>query len=68
MAYPRFHIPFILNCDAKGLRTILYQEQDNKMRVISFASRTLTDAERNYHLHSGKLEFLALKWAITEVF
>ncbi len=24
--------------------------------------------QRNYHLHSGKLEFLALKWAITEKF
>ena len=37
-------------------------------RVISYASRTLTDAEKNYNLHSGKLEFLALKWAITERF
>ena len=36
--------------------------------MISFASRTLTPAEKNYHLHSGKLEFLALKWAITERF
>ncbi|KAK2921523.1 hypothetical protein Q8A73_001008 [Channa argus] len=25
-------------------------------------------AEKNYHLHSGKLEFLALKWAICERF
>ena len=25
-------------------------------------------AEKNYYLHSGKLEFLALKWAITEHF
>lgn len=25
-------------------------------------------AERNYNLHSGKLEFLALKWAICEKF
>ena len=24
------------------------------------------DAERNYHFHSSKLEFLALKWAITD--
>ena len=23
-------------------------------------------AEQKYHLHSGKLEFLALKWAVTE--
>lgn len=28
----------------------------------------LTPAERNYNLHSGKLEFLALKWAVCERF
>ncbi len=38
------------------------------MCVIGFASRTLTPVEKKYHLHSGKLEFLALKWAITEQF
>ena len=27
---------------------------------MAYASRTLTPAERNYHLHSGKLEFLAV--------
>ena len=31
-------------------------------------SRTLTPAEQKYYFHSGKLEFLALKWAITEQF
>ena len=25
-------------------------------------------AEKNYHLHAGKLEFLALKWAIPDKF
>lgn len=34
--------------------------------MISFASRTLSPAEKNYH--SNRLEFLALKWAITEKF
>ena len=38
------------------------------MRVIGYGSRSLTKAERNYHLHSGKLEFLALKWAVCEHF
>ncbi len=38
------------------------------MRVIGYGSRTLTNAEKNYHLYSGKLEFLALKWAISEHF
>lgn len=28
----------------------------------------LSAPERNYHLHSGKLEFLAMKWAICERF
>ena len=44
------------------------RKQNGVTRVISFASRTLMDAEKNYHLHSGKLEFLALKWAITDKF
>lgn len=36
--------------------------------MIAYGSRTLTAAEKNDNLHSGKLEFLALKWAITEKF
>ena len=68
MAYPDFSLPFILHTDAseEGLGAVLYQKQNGKMRVIGYASRTLNPAERKYHLHSGKLEFLALKWAITE--
>ena len=71
MAYPDFEKPFILHVDASqdGLGGILYQEQaDGKKSGIGYGSRTLTPAERNYHLHSGKLEFLALKWAITDKF
>ena len=47
---------------------VLYQEKNSKMKVISYASRTLTPAKKNYHLHSGKLEFLVLKWSVTEKF
>ena len=63
MAFPDFNSPFFMTCDAceRGLGAVLYQKQNGVNRVISFASRTLTDAERNYNLHSGKLEFLALK-------
>lgn len=38
------------------------------MRVVAYASRALSAAEKNYHLHAGNLEFLALKWAITDQF
>ena len=71
MAYPDFEQPFALHTDAwnEGLGTILYPRQaDGKMRVIAYGSRTLSPAEKNYHMHSGKLEFLALKWAVTERF
>ena len=70
MAYPDYDKPFELHTDASqdGLGAVLYQEQEGKMRVVGYGSRSLTAAEKNYHLHSGKLEFLALKWAITEKF
>ena len=60
----------MLHTDAsqEGLVAILYQEQNGEMRVIGYGSRSLTPAERNYYLHSGKLEFLALKWAVCEQF
>ena len=46
---------------------MLYQKQeDGKERVIAYASHTLNKSERNYDTH--KLEFLALKWAITDRF
>jgi transposase InsO family protein len=70
LVFPDFDLPFTVHCDAseKGLGAVLYQNQNGEERVLRFASRTLTDSENNYHLHSGKLEFLALKWSITEKF
>ena len=50
-----------------GLGAVLYQQDENgKNKVIAYASRTLNQAEKNYPAH--KLEFLALKWAITSRF
>lgn len=70
LGYPDFSEPFVLHCDASqvALGAVLYQQQQGKMRVIAYGSRTLSPAEKKYHLHSGKLEFLAMKWAICECF
>ena len=70
MAYPDFNLPYIVHTDASenALGAVLYQQQGDQMRVISYASRTLIQSEKNYHMHSGKLEFLALKCAITDQF
>ena len=68
MCYPDFEKPFVLHCDASalGLGAVLYQNQDGKLRVVGYASRSLLPAEQNYH--SSKLEFLCMKWAVTEHF
>ena len=63
MAYPDFSKAFTLHTDASKnvLGAVLYQSQDGVMRVIAYASRALSAAEKKCHLHAGKLEFLALK-------
>ena len=68
LAYADYTKKFMLHTDASelGLGAMLYQEQDNEKRVIAYASRTLSASERNFPAH--KLEFLALKWAITDQF
>ena len=70
MAFPDFTKPFVLHTDAsqEGLGAVLYQEQDGKLRVLGYASRTLTPSEKNYYMQAGKLEILALKWAVIEKF
>ncbi|KAJ8339479.1 hypothetical protein SKAU_G00362650 [Synaphobranchus kaupii] len=61
-------LPYILHTDAStsGLGAALYQEQQGQKRVVAFASRGLSKCETRYPAH--KLEFLALKWAVTEKF
>ena len=68
LAYADYRKPFKLHTDASvsGLGAVLYQQQDGIDRVIAYASRSLKPSERNYPAH--KLEFLALKWAITDKF
>ena len=68
LAYADFSLPFHLHTDASmiGLGAALYQEQGGVERVIAYASRSLSDPETRYAVH--KLEFLALKWAVTEKF
>ena len=70
LGYPDFCQPFLLYADAsqQGLGAVLCQNHDGNVRVIGYGSRSLLKADRNYHLYSGKLEFLALKWADCEHF
>ena len=49
-----------------GLKAVLYQVQNGVKRVTAYASRSVNKTEMNYPVH--KLEFLALKWAITDKF
>ena len=67
-ACPDYRLPFILHTDSrsKGLGAVLYQRQDDKLRVIAYASRSVSKTESNYPAY--KLEFFALKWAVCEKF
>ena len=69
LVFPDFNKPFLLETDAskEGLGVVLSQKQDDgHYHPVAFGSRTLTQSEQNYH--SSKLEFLALKWSVTEHF
>ena len=69
LTYANYKHPFILHTDASTTRlgTVLSQKQtDSTERVVAYASRSLNKVERNYDAH--KLEFLALKWAMTDQF
>ena len=69
LVFPDFNKPFLLetNASKEGLGTVLSQKQDDGCyHPVAFGSRTLTPSKQNYH--SSKLEFLALKWSVTEHF
>ena len=63
-----FAKPFKLHTDAgtTGLDAILYQKQDGNNWVIGYASQAFSKSESHYPAH--KLEFQALKWAVTKSF
>ena len=69
LVFADFKKPFRLETDAskEGLGAILLQElDDGQYHPVAFASHELKGGEPKYH--SSKLEFLALKWAVTEQF
>ena len=69
LVFPDFDKPFLLETDAskEGLGAVLSQKQsDGWYHPIAFGSHSLTPSEKNYH--SSKLEFLVLKWSMTEHF
>ena len=69
LAFADFEKPFMLENDAlkEGLGVVLSRKQsDRHYHPVAFASHALHGGEKKYHL--SKLEFLALKWAITEQF
>ena len=69
LVFPNFEKPFLLETDAskEGLGVVLSQKQsDGWYHPIAFGNHSLTLSEKNYH--RSKLEFLALKWSVTEHF
>ena len=69
LAFTDYTKDFLLETDAskEGLGAVLSQKQeDGWSHLVAYGSQVLTTHEKNYH--STKLEFLALKWAITEHF
>ena len=69
LAFADYMKDFLLKMDTsnEGLGAVLSQKQaDRHFHLVAYGSQALTGHEKNYH--STKLEFLALKWAITEHF
>ena len=69
LAFADYTKDFLLetNASREGLGAVLSQKQeDGQFHPVAYGSQALTTYEKNYH--STKLEFLTLKWAVTEYF
>ena len=69
LAFVNYMNDFLCEMDAskEGLGAVLSQKQaDEHYHPVAYGSQALTAHKKNYH--STKLEFLALKWAVTEHF
>ena len=69
LAFADFKKPFLLetNASIEGMGVVPSQKQDKDWyHPIAYASRGLKGVESKYN--SSKLEFLALKWAVTDQF
>lgn len=67
LAIANLKLPYVPHVDAstEGLGGVLYQDQGEGLRPVAFVSRSLSPSKKNYSTH--KLEFLALKWAVTTI-
>ena len=69
LAFANYTKEFLLETDAfkEGLGVVLSPKQaDRQYHLVTYGSWALTTHEKNYH--STKLEFLVIKWVVTEHF
>ncbi|KRY34787.1 Retrovirus-related Pol polyprotein from transposon [Trichinella spiralis] len=66
LAYPEFNCQFTVDVDVRGdgLGAVLSQRKGKTERVVAFAFRTLTKAERQYC--TTQKEMLSLVWGLRE--